>query len=136
MRLLFDDIVTREYNKRIAVISFVRDSMPAVIREQTIAGERVLHLGPTILVASGSQPGAWYAIEDGRCTCPGFSYRQTCRHLGPARLAAELDRANAVPVAAVAQELTAPACSRCGATKRRLLTQEMVCSPCLETEQE
>jgi hypothetical protein len=110
---------------------------PVALREQTIDGERILHVGPAVLVASGSQPGAWYVVEEGRCTCPSFSYRGHCRHLAPAHLAAELDRAQAAPIATVVPASTegkgtGPACSRCGTTGRRLLTMEMVCSSCLE----
>jgi hypothetical protein len=71
----------------------------AIIREQIIDGERVLSLGPSVLVASKSCPGAWHVVEHGACTCPGFTYRRTCRHLAVAALAAELDRCHATPAA-------------------------------------
>jgi hypothetical protein len=62
--------------------------MAAVIREQTINGETVLDLGTVQLVASKSQPGAWYELRAGRCTCAGFQHRGTCRHLAVAHPAA------------------------------------------------
>jgi hypothetical protein len=106
--------------------------MAAVIRQQQIDGETVLYLGPAALVASKSEPGAWYSVEDGKCSCKGFQYRGACRHLAVAALAAELDRGHAVPVEAVSAPAPGSlACSRCGTTKRRLLTQEALCSPCL-----
>jgi hypothetical protein len=106
--------------------------MAAVIRQQQIDGETVLYFGPAALVASKSEPGAWHSVEDGRCTCDGYTYRGTCRHLAVAARAAELDRVNAVAVEAVSAPAPGPlACSRCGTTKRRLLTQEALCSPCL-----
>jgi hypothetical protein len=74
---------------------------PVTLREQTIDGERILNVGPAILVASQSQDHAWYVVEDGRCSSPGVTYRRSCRHLGPAQLAAELDRREAVLVASV-----------------------------------
>jgi hypothetical protein len=72
--------------------------MAVAIKEQQIDGETVIFLGPAVLVKSKSQSDTWYSVEAGRCTCPGFQYRKTCRHLGPAALAAELHRCNQPPV--------------------------------------
>lgn len=34
------------------------------------------------LVASAKSPGVWHEVTPaGACTCPGFTYRQTCRHV-------------------------------------------------------
>jgi hypothetical protein len=72
--------------------------MAVAIKEQQIDGETVIFLGPAVLVKSKSQPETWYSVEAGRCTCPGYQYRKTCRHLGPAALATELHRCNQMPV--------------------------------------
>lgn len=72
----------------------------AIITVQTreVLGEVVIFLGPDSLVAAKSRPGHYYIVTDGaRCTCEGFTHRQTCRHLAAAREAAELDRRNATP---------------------------------------
>jgi hypothetical protein len=68
------------------------------LREQSIDGERVLFLGPSVLIASKSCPGTWHVVESGACTCDGYRYRRTCRHLAVAELAAELDRCHSTPV--------------------------------------
>lgn len=74
---------------------------PTTIRETTINGLRVIYLGPSALVASESEPGAWHFVDEGReCTCADRFYRGTiCKHMQAVALAMELDRANAVPVA-------------------------------------
>lgn len=75
-------------------------SVPSAIvtlEQRDISGEQVIFIGPAALVASKSNPGRWFIVEDGRCTCPGYTYRGTCRHLAPALEAAELDRQSAAP---------------------------------------
>jgi hypothetical protein len=61
----------------------------ALLKETDVAGERFMMLGSTLLVASKSQAGHWYWIEDAKCSCPGFTYRGTCRHVAAAQLEAE-----------------------------------------------
>lgn len=58
--------------------------MAAQLRETAIAGERVLALEGRVLVASKSAPGVWHVVADGACTCAGYQYRHTCRHLAVA----------------------------------------------------
>lgn len=67
----------------------------AKLTTQLIEGEMVIHVGPETLVASKSEPGVWHIVDRGVCTCAAWEYRQTCRHLLPAALAAESDRKNA-----------------------------------------
>lgn len=67
----------------------------AKLTTQIIEGEMVIHVGPETLVASKSEPGVWHIVDRGVCSCDGWAYRQTCRHLLPAALAAESDRENA-----------------------------------------
>lgn len=67
----------------------------AKLTTQLIEGEMVIHVGPETLVASKSEPGVWHVVDRGTCTCAAWEYRQTCRHLLPAALAAETDRENA-----------------------------------------
>src|SRR5436309_1019297 len=55
--------------------------MAQAIRELEIRGDRVMLTNGKALVASKSEPGVWYAVEDGACTCRGFSYRAQCRHI-------------------------------------------------------
>jgi SWIM zinc finger len=69
--------------------------MTATINTQHVAGEDFLNLGTVVLVKSQSKPGAWYAIQDGRCTCPGYGYRGTCRHLAAAEQLRAQARADA-----------------------------------------
>jgi len=43
---------------------------------------RVRRLGPgRYLVESASTPGVGHPVTLDRCTCTGFSYRGTCRHI-------------------------------------------------------
>ena len=100
--------------------------MTAPIHELLIDGERVLYVGPTTLIASQSEPGGWHVIESDTCTCDGFKWRGSCRHIRVAQLAAEYDRANAVPVVAVAP--TPPPCPACG--KRPALAPFGQCGAC------
>jgi hypothetical protein len=59
------------------------------ISEVEMAGERFVRLSDgVLLVASKSQAGEWYKIENATCTCKGFAYRQVCRHI---TAAAQLD---------------------------------------------
>lgn len=75
--------------------------MAVTLQTQAINGEQVLYIGPAALVASKSEPGHWYIVEGGRCSCPGFAHRGRCRHLGAAAEAERSDRATAVPAASV-----------------------------------
>lgn len=43
-----------------------------------------------VLVQSVTEPAAWHVVEHGRCSCPGYLYRATCRHLAVAMQAASL----------------------------------------------
>ncbi len=43
---------------------------------------RVRRLGPgRYLVESESKPGTGHPVVGGRCNCPGYAYRGTCRHI-------------------------------------------------------
>lgn len=69
-------------------------NLPAAIHSQYInAGrpmdEEAIYLGPAVLIRSSSEKDGWYSVEEGRCTCPGFRFRGTCRHLRVAELAAQ-----------------------------------------------
>jgi len=55
--------------------------MATQITERESNGERILDLQYMQLVASKSQPGTWYELRDGTCSCKGYEYRKTCRHL-------------------------------------------------------
>jgi hypothetical protein len=55
--------------------------MAALLKETEVAGERFMTMGATLLVASKSKLGEWYRIENAECTCPGFTYRNVCRHV-------------------------------------------------------
>lgn len=54
-----------------------------MVGTQEVNGDTVIRLDGLTLVSSKSQPGHFYAIRDGdlTCECPGFRYRQRCRHL-------------------------------------------------------
>lgn len=80
------------------------------LQAREILGESVIFIGPATLIASKSTPGQWYIVDGGRCSCPGFTYRGTCRHLAPALEAAEFDRKSCEPAV-----LSSRGCRRCGA---------------------
>ena len=73
---------------------------PTMIREQVLNGLRVIYLGPSALVASERDSGAWYHVDEGRqCSCPDHVYRgRTCKHMQAVALAMELDRMTACPM--------------------------------------
>jgi len=81
------------------------------LKTQTIAtSEQAIFIGPATLVASKSAPGEWNVVEGGRCSCKGFQYRGTCRHLAVAAQAAENDRLSAAPVAQVPDAMYPSTC--------------------------
>jgi hypothetical protein len=43
-------------------------------------GERPETVAPTAILVKGSK-GNYYSINNGKCTCPGFTFRGTCKHL-------------------------------------------------------
>jgi hypothetical protein len=52
-----------------------------MIKVVPLHGELVCRVADRVWVASKTTTGIWYDVTDGRCQCPGFSYRGTCRHL-------------------------------------------------------
>lgn len=48
----------------------------------TIGTERVKVASTgTVYVASKSVKGLWHTVRQGRCDCPGYGHRGTCRHV-------------------------------------------------------
>ena len=43
-------------------------------------GERPEELSKDVIVVKGSK-GNTYTIEDGKCSCPGYTYRGNCKHV-------------------------------------------------------
>jgi hypothetical protein len=43
-------------------------------------GERPEELNKDVIIVKGSK-GNTYTIEDGKCSCPGFTYRGNCKHV-------------------------------------------------------
>jgi len=43
-------------------------------------GERPEVLNKDVIIVKGSN-GNTYTIEDGKCSCPGFTYRGNCKHV-------------------------------------------------------
>jgi hypothetical protein len=58
---------------------------PQPIRAVRVRDELVIPLDPQsgfALVQSRSAADTWHVVEQQRCTCKAFRYRETCRHLG------------------------------------------------------
>lgn len=49
-------------------------------RKFTKIGERPEELAPDVKVVKGSN-GKTYTIEDGKCSCPGYTFRGNCKHV-------------------------------------------------------
>ena len=49
-------------------------------RKFTKIGERPEELAPDVTVVKGSN-GKTYTIEDGKCSCPGYTFRGNCKHV-------------------------------------------------------
>ena len=49
-------------------------------RKFTKIGERAEELAPNVKVVEGSN-GKTYTIEDGKCSCPGYTFRGNCKHI-------------------------------------------------------
>lgn len=43
-------------------------------------GERPEEFSKDVIVVKGSK-GNTYTIEDGKCSCPGYTYRGNCKHV-------------------------------------------------------
>lgn len=43
-------------------------------------GEREEELAPGVITVQGSN-GKVYTIDDGKCSCPGFTFRGNCKHI-------------------------------------------------------
>jgi len=49
-------------------------------RKFTKIGERAEELDSSAVTVQGSN-GKTYIIEDGKCSCPGYTYRGNCKHV-------------------------------------------------------
>ena len=49
-------------------------------RKFTKIGERPEEFSKDVIVVKGSG-GKTYTIEDGKCSCPGFTFRGNCKHV-------------------------------------------------------
>jgi hypothetical protein len=43
-------------------------------------GEREEELAPGVITVQGSN-GKVYTIDDGKCSCPGYTFRGNCKHV-------------------------------------------------------
>lgn len=43
-------------------------------------GERAEEIAPNVKVVKGSN-GKTYTIEEGKCSCPGYTFRGNCKHI-------------------------------------------------------
>jgi hypothetical protein len=92
-------VATKERN--IVSLSQQYPEAPEPITARRVRDELVLVLDAGFaLVASKSEADVWHVVEHGRCSCPGFRYREQCRHLQ------------------VALEAYQTPCYRCGAAAR------------------
>lgn len=73
-------------------MSAVTPTPVSQIREIQAGGETFMRDGDALLVKSKSSDGTWYRIEHAQCSCPGFAYRQACRHLTAAAHLYEQER--------------------------------------------
>lgn len=115
--------------------------MAAILRETEIACERVLALDGHVLVASKSEPGVWHVVADGACSCPGYQYRHTCRHLAVAVAAGRgkgpadtgLAGVSFTPAASMADahHLAKPICPGCGESRLHVDMVTGRCAVCL-----
>ena len=46
----------------------------------TKIGERAEELAPGVITVQGSN-GNVYTIDDGKCSCPGYTFRGNCKHV-------------------------------------------------------
>ena len=49
-------------------------------RKFTKIGEREEELAPGVITVQGSN-GEVYTIDNGKCSCPGFTFRGNCKHI-------------------------------------------------------
>lgn len=49
-------------------------------RKFTKIGEREEELAPGVITVQGSN-GKVYTIDDGKCSCPGYTFRGNCKHV-------------------------------------------------------
>jgi len=49
-------------------------------RKFTKIGERPEELSSDVVIVKGSN-GNTYTIEDGKCSCPGYTFRGNCKHV-------------------------------------------------------
>jgi hypothetical protein len=49
-------------------------------RKFTKIGEREEELAPGVITVQGSN-GKVYTIDNGKCSCPGFTFRGNCKHI-------------------------------------------------------
>lgn len=49
-------------------------------RKFTKIGERPEELASDVIIVKGSK-GNIYTIEDGKCSCPGYTFRGNCKHV-------------------------------------------------------
>ena len=49
-------------------------------RKFTKIGERAEELAPGVITVQGSN-GKVYTIDDGKCSCPGYTFRGNCKHV-------------------------------------------------------
>lgn len=52
-------------------------------RKFTKIGEREEALAPGVKTVQGSN-GKVYTIDNGKCSCPGYTFRGKCKHIGAA----------------------------------------------------
>ena len=49
-------------------------------RKFTKIGERAEELAPGVITVQGSN-GKVYTIDNGKCSCPGYTFRGNCKHV-------------------------------------------------------
>jgi len=67
-------------NAEVQVLKTPSNQFSKARRKFVKIGERPEEFSKDVIVVKGSK-GNTYTIEDGKCSCPGFTFRGNCKHV-------------------------------------------------------